>query len=66
MKNKIEKKEMIRDMAYVAFITCPAMLLSGYGVYVLRKWLVSSGLYEMPDIIFLFLFLFICKQKTLN
>ena len=41
-----------KSIAHIVFISCPSILLAGYGVYVTRDWLSSSKGIEVSDTVY--------------
>jgi len=52
MKTKVTKKLMARVIFRIIFISGPAIIVSGYCVYLLRNWLAASKNIEMSDLVY--------------
>jgi hypothetical protein len=44
---------MLKVTVRIIFVSGPAILLSGYLVYLLRNWLVSSNIYSVSEPVYL-------------
>ena len=50
---KSEKTTILKVAGRIIFISAPAILLSGYLVYLLRGWLSSSNIYNISESVYL-------------
>ena len=50
---KSGKTSMLKVFVWILFVSAPVILLSGYSVYLLRNWLVSSNVYSIPEPVYL-------------
>ena len=53
MKGDSTNPTLWRVIGISCFISAPAIIISGYGVYMLREWLSSAHGLELPEIVYL-------------
>ena len=64
MKGESKNPTLWRVIGVSCFISVPAIIISGYGVYMLREWLSSAHGLELPEIVYL-LYILVCMWASM-